>query len=137
MTVAQFPRMQPVAGTNKSIPPDSRDLFFQCHQCGTALVVDAAAAGMTVQCQRCGKPTAVPRPKVESAGATHSGEPARLAELERHLKENESQRTEVHGHINQLNIQLHRWQLRLQSLEKRNRELTTEVDALRPRDGSG
>ena len=50
-----------------------------------------------------------------------------MAELRRHLKENESQRTEVNGYINQLNIQLHRWQIRIQTLDKRNKELTDEV----------
>ena len=33
-----------------------------------------------------------------------------MAELRRHLRENESQRTEIKGYINQLSIQLHRWQ---------------------------
>ena len=51
----------------------------------------------------------------------------RLAELRRHLKENESQRTEVNGYINQLSIQLHRWQLRIQTLDERNKELMAEV----------
>jgi chromosome segregation ATPase len=51
----------------------------------------------------------------------------RLAELRRHLKENESQRTEVNGYINQLSIQLHRWQIRIQTLDERNKELMAEV----------
>ena len=36
------------------------DLFFKCEHCGIPLVVDRAAAGMTLTCQRCGNPTAVP-----------------------------------------------------------------------------
>jgi len=55
-----------------------------------------------------------------------------VAELQRHIKENESQRTEVTGYINQLNIQLHRWNLRLQMLDGRNKQLTDELAALRP-----
>ena len=51
----------------------------------------------------------------------------KLAELRRHLKENESQRTEVNGYINQLSIQLHRWQIRIQTLDERNKELTAEI----------
>jgi len=51
----------------------------------------------------------------------------RLAELRRHLRENESQRTEINGNINQLSIQLHRWQNRLQTLDERNKQLTDEV----------
>jgi len=50
-----------------------------------------------------------------------------VAELQRHLKENESQRTEINGYINQLSIQLHRWQLRLQTLDERNKELTGQM----------
>ena len=55
---------------------------------------------------------------------------AKLAELQRHLKENESQRTEINGYINQLSIQLHRWQLRLQTLNERNKQLTDEMAGL-------
>lgn len=55
---------------------------------------------------------------------------AKLAELQRHLKENESQRTEINGYINQLNIQLHRWQLRLQTLNERNKQLSDELVGL-------
>jgi chromosome segregation ATPase len=57
---------------------------------------------------------------------------AREAELQRCLKENESQRTEIDSYINQLNIQLHRWQLRLQTLNERNRDLKAELAALHP-----
>lgn len=111
------------------------DVFFQCNHCAIPLVVDGAAAGMTLTCQCCGKPTAVPSSPSGSpeAGAAEAAA-ARLAELERHLKENESQRTEVTGYINQLGIQLHRWQLRLQTLNERNSELTTEIAALEPAD---
>ena len=55
---------------------------------------------------------------------------AKLAELQHHLKENESQRTEINGYINQLSIQLHRWQLRLQTLNERNKQLTDEMAGL-------
>ena len=55
---------------------------------------------------------------------------AKLAELQRHLKENESQRTEINGYINQLSIQLHRWQLRLQTLNERNKQLTDDMAGL-------
>jgi hypothetical protein len=36
----------------------------------------------------------------------------------------------VTGYINQLNIQLHRWQLRLQTLNDRNSELKAEIHQL-------
>jgi len=51
----------------------------------------------------------------------------RLDEVKRHLAENEAQRKEVTGYINQLSIQLHRWQLRLQKLNERKQELEAEL----------
>ncbi len=106
------------------------DLFFKCEKCGTALVVDAAAAGMTLNCQRCGAPTTVPHGVAPGTSPQRTLSPERELELQHHLKENESQRTEIKGYINQLSIQLHRWQLRLQDLEKRNKELTEELSGV-------
>ena len=87
---------------------------------------------MTLKCQRCGKHTTVPSSGL-TGGATESlkpSAPAKMAELQRHLKENESQRTEINGYINQLSIQLHRWQLRLQTLNERNKQLAHEMAGL-------
>lgn len=98
-----------------------RDLYFECEHCKASLVVDTAGAGMTLGCQHCGQPTRVP------ADSATPLAPEKEAELRRHLNENESQRTEVTGYINQLNIQLHRWQLRLQTLDDRNAELKAEL----------
>jgi len=80
---------------------------------------------MTLSCQRCGKPTAVPTPREPSAAAT-----AQLQEIQRKITENESQRTEVTGYINQVSIQLHRWQLRLQTLNERKQQLEKELRTL-------
>ncbi len=88
---------------------------------------------MIVLCEECGKPTTVPSPALgagESPAAVVLPVAGRLEELRRHLKENESQRLEVKGYINQLSIQLHRWQLRLQTLEERHRELSGEIAQL-------
>jgi uncharacterized coiled-coil DUF342 family protein len=88
---------------------------------------------MTLICQHCGKPTTVPTSTgtdgVGNDPADQSSE--KLAELQSRIKENESQRTEVAGYINQLNIQLHRWQLRLQMLDDRKKELNDELAELR------
>ncbi len=92
------------------------DIFFSCPQCSTSLVVNRAAAGMTVNCQRCGKPTVVP---------TDGASP--VSDLQRQLRENESQRTEITNYINQLTIQLHRWQHRLKNLNERNSQLVSEI----------
>jgi chromosome segregation ATPase len=88
-------------------------------------VVDAAAAGMAINCQKCGKPTTVPKAAVVAAS-----ENVRVSDLQHQLKENESQRTEITSYINQLSIQLHRWQLRLQSLNERQQKLDAELAAL-------
>jgi len=76
---------------------------------------------MTLDCQKCRKPTTVPKVTAENA--------ARISDLQHQLKENESQRTEITSYINQLSIQLHRWQLRLQSLNERQQKLEAELAA--------
>jgi len=53
----------------------------------------------------------------------------KVSDLQRQLKENESQRTEVTGYINQLSIQLHRWQLRMKTLKERQEKLEAEIIA--------
>jgi hypothetical protein len=51
---------------------------------------------MTLNCQRCGKPTLVPMMSMPASPTP----PQELTDLQRKLKENESQRTEVTGYIN-------------------------------------
>lgn len=121
-------RMQPASELPRPATGGERDLFFKCERCNASLVVDRAAAGMTLTCQECGEATAVPPGEAVTTGAAPAGE--KEAELQRHIKENESQRTEITGYINQLNIQLHRWQLRLQTLNDRNAELKAEIARL-------
>ena len=105
------------------------DIVFACAHCSTSFVVDAAAAGMTIDCQNCGKPTTVPRVSVEVAAENA----VRISDIQHQLKENESQRTEITSYINQLSIQLHRWQLRLQSLNERQQKLEAELAAAKGR----
>jgi hypothetical protein len=102
------------------------DITFACTHCGSPLVVDAAAAGLSLPCQRCGKPTLVPDVRARGNELSPKDE-TRVAELRRQLKENESQRTEITGYINQHSIQLHRWQLRLQTLNQRKNELEEQL----------
>jgi DNA-directed RNA polymerase subunit M/transcription elongation factor TFIIS len=98
------------------------DIFFHCQHCKAALVVNRSAEGMTVTCQKCSKLTTVPKSEEPSANAF-----AQADEVHRKLTENESQRAEVTGNINQLTIQLHRWQLRLQTLNDRKAQLEKEL----------
>ena len=94
--------------------------------CGTSYVVDAAAAGVALQCQRCGNSNTVPRSNLSAAAA----DAVRITELRHQLKENESQRTEITSYINQHSIQLHRWQLRLKDLNERQSKLQGELSSL-------
>ena len=98
------------------------DIFFHCQHCKAALVANRSAAGMNLACQKCGEQTAVPQPEEPNASAF-----AYADEIRGKLKENESQRAEVTGYINQLTIQLHRWQLRLQTLNERRAQLEKEL----------
>jgi peptidoglycan hydrolase CwlO-like protein len=120
--------MQPAGGSTTSVQAPSSDIVFACSHCSTSFVVDAAAAGMTLDCQNCGKPTLVPNPAMETAAENA----LKISDLQHQLKENESQRTEITSYINQLSIQLHRWQLRLQSLNERQTKLQAELAQLSP-----
>ena len=127
MCPAKLSRMQTAGGSTTSVQTPSSDIVFACSSCSTSFVVDAAAAGMTLDCQNCGKPTTVPKMSIEVAAENA----ARISDLQHQLKENESQRTEITSYINQLSIQLHRWQLRLKSLNERQQKLDGELTALR------
>src|SRR2546423_3261426 len=119
--------MQSAGGSITSVQAPSSDIVFACSHCSTSFVVDAAAAGMTLDCQKCGKPTTVPKITLEAA----ADNAVKISDLQHQLKENESQRTEITGYINQLSIQLHRWKLRLQSLNERKQKLEAELSAER------
>jgi transcription elongation factor Elf1 len=109
-------------------PSSTTDIVFACSHCAAPYVVDVAAAGVTLQCQRCGNQTTVPSSEVTSGAASS----VRVSELQHQLKENESQRTEITSYINQHSIQLHRWQLRLKDLSERQQKLQTELSSLSP-----
>jgi len=118
--------VQQTGGPTLSAQESSSDIIFACSHCSASFVVDAAAAGMTLDCQKCSKPTTVPSQSVEVAAANS----IKISDLQHQLKENESQRTEITGYINQLSIQLHRWQLRLQTLKERQQKLQAELAAI-------
>ena len=117
ITPARFPRVNSVRKVESS-----PDIFFHCQHCKAALVANRSAGGMNLTCQKCGQQTAVPQPAERKAGAV-----AYTEEIRGKLKENESQRAEIIGYINQLTIQLHRWQLRLQTLDERKTQLDKEL----------
>ena len=109
----------------------ARKIVFQCPRCRTTLRVDPTAAGTTLNCEECQKLIRVPGKRAASKAPAEAApvNPKKTAELERCLKENESQRTEVTGQMNQLNNQLHRCQLRLQTLNQRKQQLEKELNS--------
>ena len=81
---------------------------------------------------------AVPQKTAEEIAATFSFEDktreeneTRFQELARQAKENASQRTEMRGHINRAQIEVHRMQLKLQRLVDRQAEIEGEAIALK------
>ena len=118
--------MQQSRGAAAPAPQPTNDIVFACTHCATSFVVDAAAAGLAVQCQSCGKPTRVPSKSTPAVEVT-AEQAVRISDLQHQLKENASQRTEITGYINQLSIQLHRWQLRLKELNERKAKLDGEL----------
>jgi len=135
-----------------------RDIVFDCPHCGGELIVDRDGAGMKVACALCGGALAVPEyhgPSLQflqaaTAKLTKAIQTARNAspkrflfeghssdelkrmesDLQRALRENQAQNTEVRGHIHHATIQLHRYQLKLEVLQERQSELKAELDAL-------
>src|SRR5207245_11708197 len=97
--------MNPVRSQTRN---EAGDLLFKCQHCASPLVGNAAAAGMTLNCQRCGKPPLVPT----APASASSTAPPELTELHRNLKENDRQRSEETGYSNQLRSQPHPWNLR-------------------------
>jgi TolA-binding protein len=122
--------MQPSSGASApAAQSTSDDIVFACTHCATSFVVDAAAAGLALECQSCGKPTRVPTQSAATIEAS-AANAARVSDLQHQLKENASQRTEITGYINQLSIQLHRWQLRLKELNERKAKLDAELGTI-------
>jgi hypothetical protein len=135
-----------------------RDIVFDCPNCKGELIIDMEGAGMDVKCALCGAPVKVPdyhgaslqflqAATAKLAKAVHAARTAsprqfqfagktpeelrqRQTELERILRDNQAQGTEVKGHIHHATIQLHRYRLKLEVLQERQVELKAERDAL-------
>ena len=120
-TLCSLSRVETAKTSVRKTEPDP-DIFFHCQHCKAALVANKSAAGMNLACQKCGQQTLVPQPEVPTSVSASFVE-----EIQRKLKENESQRAEITGYINQLTIQLHRWQLRLQTLNERKAQLEKDL----------
>jgi hypothetical protein len=135
-----------------------RDIVFDCPNCGGELAIDMDGAGMEVHCAHCESALTVPEyhgPSLQFLQAATSklakaiqaarnaspknfhfeGRAAadmdqRQEELQRALRESQTQFNEIKGHIHHATIQLHRYQLKLEVIQERQSELKTELDAL-------
>src|SRR3984957_2814101 len=135
-----------------------RDIVFDCPHCGGELAIDMDGAGMEVNCAHCGKPLTVPEDhgpslqflqaatsklakaiqaarnaspkKFHFEGRTSDDLNWRQNELQRALRESQTQLTEIKGHIHHATIQLHRYQLKMEVIQERQSELKVELEAL-------
>ena len=142
------------AERSQMVAISERDIVFDCPHCRGELVVDQDGAGMTLSCSHCGRNISVParvttisvpavRPDDGNAAAAQDPlnmmrafgfdvQPPdqvrkRLDELKLQLKENQSQTTEMRGHVNRATIELHRLQLKLQKLQDRQTAIEAEL----------
>jgi len=125
-----------------------RDIVFDCPKCGGELAIDMDGTGMEVNCAHCGNAlqflqaatsklakaiqaarNASPK-KFRFEGRTRDDLNRRQNELQRALRESQTQLTEIKGHIHHATIQLHRYQLKLEVIQERQSELKAELDAL-------
>ncbi len=135
-----------------------RDIVFDCPHCGGELAIDRDGAGMEVNCAHCGVILTVPEyhgaslqflqaatsklaKAIQSArnaspkkfhfeGRSRDEMNRRQIELQRVLRESQTQLTEVRGHVHHATIQLHRYQLKAEVIQERQSELKAELDAL-------
>jgi hypothetical protein len=135
-----------------------RDIVFDCPHCHGGLIVDQEGTGIDVACPLCGAPVKVPEyhgaslqflqaataklakavraartaspRRFEFEGKTPEELDRRRAELQRAIRENQAQATEIKGQIHHATIQLHRYQLKLEVIQERQAELKAETDAL-------
>lgn len=141
------------ADRSQMVEITDRDIVFDCPHCRGELVVDQDGAGMTLACSHCGRNITVPSRVTMTAspavrpdeGVPPAQDPqtmmrafgfdaqppeqvrARVDELKLHLKENQSQTTEMRGHVNRATIELHRLQLKLQKLQDRQSAIEAEL----------
>lgn len=123
-----------------------RDIVFDCEHCEKQLVIDRDGSGRAFDCPHCGGNVTVPDYDVYIRQKQEEEEKIRpvynyqdmseedLLEKEqlliRQLKENQSQRTEIQGHINKETIQLHRRKLQLQKLLDKQQDLASQEKAV-------
>lgn len=78
-----------------------------------------------------------PLPTFDFSDLSESDRAERLDKVEHKLKENRSQRMETQGNINRLTIDLHRQNLVMERLTRKNAELDAEREALRKTTSGG
>jgi hypothetical protein len=143
---------QPRPEEEPEVVVTSNDIVFDCTACKGELVVDREGEGMALACSHCGaaivvplyrdrknrsaseEPDVAPRPEEIAAAFDFSGHTreqvaGRIEDLKLQLQENEAQRVETRGHVNRTTLQLHRYQLQMDKLVKRQRAIESELKA--------
>ncbi len=110
-------------------PTEEETLVIQCVACHKSVAAPKTMIGQLVECPFCQHQFVIEEPS--SVSSTHGRDPsvvkAELTSLEGQLKENVTQITELRGNVSRLNMELHRHQLRMQSLVERQTELQTGI----------
>ena len=89
-SVLRYVPMQQTGGSTLSAPKSATDTTFVCSNCSATFVVNSAAAGMTVNCQKCGHPNTVPHPHPRSGHG-------KLDQGPRSTKPTQRERIPAHG----------------------------------------
>lgn len=127
---------QPAILTRRLKVNDS--LIINCPSCDKSVAAVESMVGQTVECPFCAHHFKVQQPKTtvlipQVEPRAPAKDPAvvqaELANLERQLRENVTQITELRGHVSRLNMELHRHELRMKNLTDRQVELNTTIAA--------
>jgi DNA-directed RNA polymerase subunit RPC12/RpoP len=96
-----------------------------------AIIAPSSAPDATPPVEPLPAPVPAPDERFNFSNHTPAQLEQRLADLNGQRKENQSQDTEMRGHINRATIDLHRLQLKLKKLQERQADIEAELAAIR------
>ncbi len=127
------------------VDKEGEGMVFDCSHCGVEIMIPPYSGppprrklpeppkSGTESSDPSQPPVLAPVPLPDLSDQTDEALLERLAQLRLHYKENLSQRTEVRGHINRNQIELHRQQIKLQKLVERQMQMEAELTAIQQR----
>lgn len=135
----------PHCGGELVVDKEGEGMVFDCSHCGAEIMIPPYSGPSTrrreLELQKTvsesidqALPKEIPPvPIPDLSDQTDEALVERLGQLRLQYKENLSQRTEVRGHINRNQIELHRQQLKLQKLVERQMQMEAELTAIQQR----